>query len=95
MFFQDMGVDNSVIPPGTYVKVSGNLRSFQVRTCVQLMKTSIIVLFYMRLSYSVNGIVALFNYSNIISCALCSLSNDIHFASCNKDHCFYSSAGDC
>uniref|UniRef100_A0A671R0P9 Replication protein A C-terminal domain-containing protein n=1 Tax=Sinocyclocheilus anshuiensis TaxID=1608454 RepID=A0A671R0P9_9TELE len=26
---QDMGVDNSVIPPGSYVKVSGNLRSFQ------------------------------------------------------------------
>lgn len=26
---EDMGVDNSVIPPGTYVKVSGNLRSFQ------------------------------------------------------------------
>ncbi len=72
-----MGVDNSVIPPGTYVKVSGNLRSFQVRTCVQLMKTSIKVLFYMRLSLSVNGIVALFNYSNIIPCALCRLSNDI------------------
>ncbi|XP_016098267.1 replication protein A 32 kDa subunit isoform X1 [Sinocyclocheilus grahami] len=26
---EDMGVDNSVIPPGSYVKVSGNLRSFQ------------------------------------------------------------------
>ncbi|XP_039507239.1 replication protein A 32 kDa subunit [Pimephales promelas] len=26
---EDMGVDNSVIPPNTYVKVSGNLRSFQ------------------------------------------------------------------
>ncbi|XP_051574238.1 replication protein A 32 kDa subunit-like [Myxocyprinus asiaticus] len=26
---EDMGVDNSVIPPSTYVKVSGNLRSFQ------------------------------------------------------------------
>ncbi|XP_056617877.1 replication protein A 32 kDa subunit [Triplophysa dalaica] len=26
---EDMGVENSVIPPGTYVKVSGNLRSFQ------------------------------------------------------------------
>uniref|UniRef100_A0A3Q3W8A9 Replication protein A C-terminal domain-containing protein n=1 Tax=Mola mola TaxID=94237 RepID=A0A3Q3W8A9_MOLML len=26
---QDPGVDNTVLPPGTYVKVSGNLRSFQ------------------------------------------------------------------
>lgn len=26
---EDTGVDNTVLPPGTYVKVSGNLRSFQ------------------------------------------------------------------
>ncbi|XP_047454344.1 replication protein A 32 kDa subunit [Mugil cephalus] len=26
---EDPGVDNTVLPPGTYVKVSGNLRSFQ------------------------------------------------------------------
>ncbi|TNN89140.1 Replication protein A subunit [Liparis tanakae] len=26
---EDPGVDNSVLPPGTYVKISGNLRSFQ------------------------------------------------------------------
>ncbi|XP_077950604.1 replication protein A 32 kDa subunit isoform X2 [Gasterosteus aculeatus] len=27
---EDAGVDSTVLPPGTYVKVSGNLRSFQV-----------------------------------------------------------------
>lgn len=26
---EDPGVDNTILPPGTYVKVSGNLRSFQ------------------------------------------------------------------
>ncbi|CAN9513817.1 unnamed protein product [Ophioblennius macclurei] len=26
---EDPGVDNTVLPPGTYVKISGNLRSFQ------------------------------------------------------------------
>uniref|UniRef100_A0A8C7PP17 Replication protein A C-terminal domain-containing protein n=1 Tax=Oncorhynchus mykiss TaxID=8022 RepID=A0A8C7PP17_ONCMY len=29
---EDPSVDSTVIPPGTYVKVSGNLRSFQVRS---------------------------------------------------------------
>ena len=30
LFLQDPSVDSTVLPPGTYVKVSGNLRSFQV-----------------------------------------------------------------